>query len=138
MAPLEVHTPPLSTRRFRTPFRNKSHMLGFKQFALSLRSSEGKTRCQGTIPKHHAMTGNHPGFRIHMQSISDDSRITRIPRQSRDLSVGRYCSFRNPAHNLIHTLGKIEFCHSTIFNVALDRCATVIRQGDAPDADKKC
>jgi hypothetical protein len=26
-------------------------------------------------------------------------------------------------------LGKIEFCHSTIFNVALDRCSTGRRSG---------
>jgi hypothetical protein len=35
-------------------------------------------------------------------------------------------------------LRKIEFCHSTIFNVVLDRCSTVTRQGGAPDTDKKC
>ena len=84
-----------------------------QQLTLTFRPAKSESRCQRTIAEDHAMTGNHPRFRIVMKRITHEPGVARMTSQRGDLTVGGHLAARDPPDDLIHLLGEGKFGHKT-------------------------
>ena len=84
-----------------------------QQLTLTFRTAKGESRGQRTITKDHAMTGNHPRFRIVMKRITHEPGVARMTSQGGDLTIGGHLAARDPPDDLIHLLGEGKFGHKT-------------------------
>ena len=84
-----------------------------QQLTLTFRTAKSESRGQRTIAEDHAMTGNHPRFRIVMKRITHEPCVARMPSQGGDLAIGGHLAARDPPDDLINLLGEGEFGHKT-------------------------
>ena len=84
-----------------------------QQLTLTFRPAKSESRGQRTIAEDHAMTGNHPRFRIVMKRITHEPGVARMASQRGDLTVGGHLAARDPPDDLIHLLGEGKLGHKT-------------------------
>ena len=78
-----------------------------QQPTLTFRTAKGESRCQRTIAEDHAMTGNHPGFRIVMKRITHEPGVARMTSQGGDLTVGGHLAARDRHYQRVVTVSLV-------------------------------
>lgn len=85
---------------------NEDNPFGFQQLPLSLRTTKGKARSQGTILEDNPMAWNHTRFGVGMKRESNKSCISGFPRQSRYLTIRGDPASRYAPDDLVDHLRK--------------------------------
>lgn len=81
---------------------HERHALPLEQRTLLVGTAKGKARSQRPVTKNHPMAWDDSRLGVRMQGETDETRITRIPGERGDLTVGRHSAGRNGAHHRIH------------------------------------
>lgn len=122
-ATFEVDHPPRRPGGLSPARRAENHPLGLEQLPLPSRATERESGSQGTVPEYHPVTGDDTWLGIVMEGESDESRMVRMPRQSRHLPISRDLAGRNPSDHPIDLAEERLLFHTSIVRFQSDRSA---------------